>query len=147
MLSIDQIAAAQDLPTETVAVPEWGGEVKLRTLTATERDAWEAALFSRRDEETGDFDFTNLKSELVARVLSDDSGCPLFADPAGGIQLLAKKSGAVVSRLYEAAQRMNGLTKKDVEELAKNSAAAPSGSSSTTSLGDSAALSPTSSAV
>lgn len=145
MLSIDQISAALDLPTETVSVPEWGGDVKLRTLTASERDAWEAAMLSRRDEETGDLDCTNLKAELVARTLSDDSGAPLFADPAAGIQLLAKKSGAIVSRLFETAQRMNGLTKSDVEELAKNSAAAPSGSSSSTSPGDSAAPSPTSS--
>ena len=146
MLTIDQISAAADLPVETIPVPEWGGNVIIRTLMASERDAWEAAMLTRRDEATGDLDCTNLKAELVARTLSDASGSPLFADPLKGIELLAKKSGAVVSRLFEVAQRLNGLTKKDVEELAKNSAAAPSGSSSSTSPGDSVAPSPTSSA-
>jgi hypothetical protein len=146
MLSIEQIQAASDLPVETVNVPEWGGDVIVRTLTASERDAWEDTMLKRRDEETGDLDCTNLKAELVSRTLTDASGAPLFSDPLDGIQLLAKKSGAVVSRLFEVAQRLNGLTKKDVEELAKNSAAAPSGSSSSTSPGVSAAPSPTSSA-
>ena len=38
------ILAAEDLKTETVAVPEWGGEVRVRTLTGTERDAFESGL-------------------------------------------------------------------------------------------------------
>jgi hypothetical protein len=139
MLSIDQIVAAADLATETVPVPEWGGDVCLRTFTAAERDAWEAAMLKRSPDGAMMMDTTNLKADLVARTLVNDEGSPMFADPLAGIVVLAAKSGAVVSRLFEVAQRLNGLSKKDVEELEKNSVAAPSGSSSSTSPGDSAA--------
>jgi hypothetical protein len=33
ILSIDQILSADDIPSEVVAVPEWGGEVKVRGLS------------------------------------------------------------------------------------------------------------------
>jgi hypothetical protein len=48
-----QILAADDLPREAVAVPEWGGvTVWVRTLTGTERDRFEtqgARLFADGD--------------------------------------------------------------------------------------------------
>ena len=33
ILSVEQILAADDIPSETVSVPEWGGEVKVRGLS------------------------------------------------------------------------------------------------------------------
>ena len=38
-LSIDQILAANDLPTEVVEVPEWGGRVKVQGLSRASYDA------------------------------------------------------------------------------------------------------------
>ena len=40
ILSKDAILAADDLPRETVHVPEWGGDVYVRTMSGTDRDAF-----------------------------------------------------------------------------------------------------------
>ncbi len=45
LLTKDDILGADDLATEDVEVPEWGGCVRVRALTGTERDAFEAAMF------------------------------------------------------------------------------------------------------
>ena len=44
ILSKEAILAADDLPREKVNVPEWGGEVLVRTMSGTDRDAFEASL-------------------------------------------------------------------------------------------------------
>ena len=38
------ILAAQDLQTEDVEVPEWGGAVRVRSFTGRERDAFQASM-------------------------------------------------------------------------------------------------------
>ena len=43
LLSRDDILNAGDLTIETIAVPEWGSEVKVKTLPGAEKDKWETA--------------------------------------------------------------------------------------------------------
>ena len=47
-LTRDAILQATDLTFEDVAVPEWGGVVRVRGLTGTERDAFEASVVGRQ---------------------------------------------------------------------------------------------------
>ncbi len=49
-LNRDQALAAQkrELKRETVPVPEWGGDVIVRELSAKERDEYEASTVKRR---------------------------------------------------------------------------------------------------
>ncbi len=47
MLTREQILQSDDLPRETVQVPEWGGEVQVRTMTGTDRDAFVASLIGK----------------------------------------------------------------------------------------------------
>ncbi len=47
LLPRDLIDGADDLPVEDVEVPEWGGAVRLRTLTGSERDGFEASVVSQ----------------------------------------------------------------------------------------------------
>ena len=53
LLTKDEILRADDLRLERVEVPEWGGEVVLRTMTGTERDAFEAELVEGREQGGG----------------------------------------------------------------------------------------------
>ena len=46
-LSRDDILKAEDLTTEEVDVPEWGGTVLVRGLTGRERDEFEASVMVR----------------------------------------------------------------------------------------------------
>jgi hypothetical protein len=116
-LSKTQILAATDLKTEPVQVPEWGGSVIVRTMTAAERDTFEGGLV-KGDGKNKKTDFTNFRAKLVALTVVDEAGERLFADEEAA--QLGKKSAAAMQRVFEVAQRLNGLTQADVDELAKN---------------------------
>ena len=127
MLSRDQILNATDLKTIDVPVPEWGGSVTVRTISGAERDAWEASIVG----ENRKLDTVNLRARFCALVIVDDQGQRIFNDLDA--QLLGRKSAKALSRVFEAGQKLNGIRDEDVEELAKNSGAAPSGASTSSS--------------
>lgn len=126
LLSKADILQAQDITTETVDVPEWGGQVLVRALDGTERDALEASMIQGKGK-NAQVNLTNLRAKLVARSLVDEQGKRLFGD--GDIPALAHKSAMALNRVYEVAQRMSGITQEDVDDLTKNSSPAQSADS------------------
>ncbi len=125
----ETILGAADLAREKVACPEWGADVHVRTLSGTERDAFEVQAYERLDalEAAGKKDpyvnARNLRARFVAWCLCDADGAPVYgAQPTeADIASLGTKSGRVLDRLYAVAQRLNGLGQKDAEELAGKS--------------------------
>lgn len=126
----DQILGRQDLPVEVIAVPEWGMDVRVRALTGTERDAYEASTLKAKPGKDGATElepsFENMRANLVARCVVDEEGHRVFSD--ADVPAVGGKSGAVLSRLFEACQRMNGLRPQDFEESLGNSEGAPAAS-------------------
>ena len=120
------ILAANDLKTEDVDVPEWGGAVRVRSFTGRERDAFEAAMV-RGDGKERKVDLTNMRARLVGLTVIDEAGQRLFTDEE--VDLLGAKSGAALDRVFAVAQKLNGLSGADVEELTKNSSGGPSAAS------------------
>lgn len=116
-LSKAQILGATDLKSEDVSVPEWGGTIKIRTMTAKERDSFEAGLV-RGDGKARKTDFTNFRAKLVALTAVDEGGNRLFTDAEA--DQLGEKAAAPMQRAFEVAQRLNGLSQADVDELTKN---------------------------
>lgn len=114
MLSKDQILAADDIPTKLVSVPEWGGDVRMRGLTGTERDQYEASLFQQRGEKRV-LRTENARARLVALCLIGDDGERMFSDAE--MKELGRKSGKVLDRLFDEARKLSGLGNDDVEEL------------------------------
>lgn len=110
------IEAAEDLPTKDVPVPEWGGTVRLRGLTGTQRDAFEASIVEMRGQ-TPKYKFENMRARLVALCLVDEDGKQLFPDVAA-VKALGGKSAKPIVRLFEEAQKLSGLSDEDMEELA-----------------------------
>lgn len=117
ILNREQILAAPDLVTEIVPVPEWGGEVVVRSLTAAERDQYEKEFISQHGTRIK-FDLVNPRARLVALSVVDEDGKRLFTDR--DVAELAKKSAAPVDRIYAVAQKLSGISDGDVEELEKN---------------------------
>ena len=101
ILSKDAILAADDLPRETVIIPEWGGEVLVRTMSGTDRDAFEASLLEK------DGRMENVRARLVALTLCDSQGDRLFDDSE--IAALGRKSARALDRVFSVAQRLNGI--------------------------------------
>lgn len=112
-LNRESILAAGDLKREAVDVPEWGGTVLISMMTGAGRDAWEQSLI--RD---GKADTSNIRAKLVAACAVDETGNLLFS-PAD-VAALGAKSGTALERCATAAQRLNGLSDRDVEAAKGN---------------------------
>ena len=126
ILNKDQILAADDLKSQQVATPEWGGEVIVKTLTGEERDSLEAAIVSSNGKSVVQ-NRENIRAKLLVRSLVDEHGQRLFTDTE--VSALGRKSGKVLDRLFDIATDLSKVTPSDVEELAKNSETGPSAGS------------------
>ncbi len=109
-LTRDAILGAQDLPVLTVSIPEWGGEVFIRTMTGGERDQFEAGW---KRNPTDD-----IRARLAVATLCDEDGRLLFS--AADVPALSAKSSTALDRIFAASTAHSGLTDKDVEDLRKN---------------------------
>lgn len=128
------ILAATDLGHEDVAVPEWGGTVRVRVMSGHERDAWEASFITQAlDRGRGGLagSMQNVRARLVAQTAVDADNARLFTD--SDVEALGAKSAAALDRVFAVAQRLNGLNEKDIEELGKVFAAMAGGASSSSS--------------
>lgn len=117
LLTKEQIWAADDLTWEDVSVPEWGGDVRVKTLTGAERDQYEAEsvkMEGNRRKMTG-----NLRARLVALTAINEDGTPMFT--RGDVMKLGQKSAAALERVFEVAAKLNGMTEEDMDDLAGNS--------------------------
>jgi hypothetical protein len=121
-----KILAADDRPREPIKVPEWGVDAFVATMSGTDRDAFDADMFNRKDAKERAINF---RARLVARCLVDEDGERVFAE--ADIEALGKRSAAALDRVYEVAAKLNRLTETEAAEAEKNSAADRSGSSST----------------
>lgn len=129
-LSKQDIIKVKDSVVERVEVPEWNGEVYLRSITASERGQIEAAAASFRESKGKDASFARTFTvKIVAMSLCDESGARLFNDDE--VSQLGQKNARVIARLAERAQHLSGFSKEDLDELEKNSSGAqPEGSPS-----------------
>lgn len=118
LLTKEQILGAQDIQTETVEVPEWGGAVIVRGMSGRERDSFEASMIKGKGK-SASVNLENLRAKLVSKCVVDEAGKRLFSDD--DIPALAAKSASALNHVYEAAQRLSGVTEEDVDELTKNS--------------------------
>lgn len=100
------------LRTEDVPVPEWGGDVRIRELTAGD-----AAEFGNKVTKGED------KEAMIVWIIGsavDEEGNPLFEDTPDTRAALAKKGASAIMRLGNAVLKLNGLLKEEVKEQEKN---------------------------
>jgi hypothetical protein len=142
LLSKSDIFAADDRKYEDVEVPEWHGTVRLRGLTGAERDRYEASMQKQIGGKQVQ-DLRNFRARLVQLAAINEDGSPLF--DLNEVASLANRSSAALSRLFDAACRLSGITDDDVKDLEGNSEPAQSGPSTSVSHSPSVpALSPNS---
>lgn len=107
------ILAANDKKMVEIEVSEWGGTVKVRVMSGTERDRFEAEFVG------GNKSVDMVRAKLVAKCLCDEEGNRLFTEQE--IPALGEKSASVLDKLFTACMKLNRFTKDDVEDLAGNS--------------------------
>jgi hypothetical protein len=130
VLSKDQILNAPDIVYETIDVPEWGGKVKIKSLTGDERDGWEQSIIDMRGNVAA-AKLAGAQARLVALTVVDDDGKCLF--DKGDVKRLGEKSALSLARVFEASKRLSRLTDEDVNTVLGNSDSVQSESSTTDS--------------
>ena len=113
MLTRDDILKAEDRAVEVVEVPEWGGSVRVATMSGAARDRFEASLLVN-----GKADVSNAHAKLVAASVVDDDNQPLFS--ATDVEALGQKSAAALNRIVAVARRLNRLGEQELEDARGN---------------------------
>lgn len=126
LLGREAILKADDLPTEDISVPEWGGTVRVRGLSGKGRDEyWASMTVQRGNRQT--LDVANATAKLVARCVVGEDGEPLFTQ--NDVHALGERSGAALNRVFEVASRLSGISDEDMDEAGKSSQSTQNGGS------------------
>jgi hypothetical protein len=136
LLSKEQIFAADDRKWEDVPVPEWGGEVRILGLDGTGRDAYESSIQKVVNGKVVRDD-RNFRARLVALCAVYEDGRLMFDQ--NEVAALARRSSAALSRLFDKACELSGITEDDQAALTENFDDAPAGPSTSVSPPTSAA--------
>lgn len=112
MLTREQIFAANDVETVTVEVPEWGGSVKVKSLTGSERSRIDQFLSVHLTEDGKVNDLLGFRILLIQLATVDDEGKPLFNGKDA--EAIGKKSATVLDKLFVAASKLNKLLAAEV---------------------------------
>lgn len=115
LLTREQILDADDLEYRDIEVPEWGGTVRISTMTGRARDRYEASLFQEKSQ---DASYDNLRARFLSYCLVDEEGNLLFS--VGDLEELGRKSSAALGRVFDAASDLNATSQEGMEEVAKN---------------------------
>ena len=101
-------------PINRVELPDIGDHAFVRTLSGTERDAFESSLLAGKNKT-----LDNFRAKLLVRCLCDEGGERIFGDE--DMAALGNTRADVLDQLFTAARRLNGIGNDDVKELTKNS--------------------------
>jgi hypothetical protein len=105
---------AGDLPKEAIALPRDAGHVWIRSMRADERSELET-MHAQLDVATRPWEF---RFALLLRTVCDDTGAPMLAaDDEDALKALAADT---VETMFEAACRLNGFSKAEIDEQEKN---------------------------
>lgn len=133
----DQVFDAEDVKYDDVPVPEWGGKIRLRSLSGKERDKFEDSCVKKKmkkgREETHSVT-KEVKSKLVVMSAIHKNGKQFFVQ--GQEARLNEKNAAVLDRLWEACCKLSGFSDEQLEELMGNSESAPKEDSTITKQGN-----------
>jgi hypothetical protein len=118
-LTAEQVLAASDIDTEAIDVPEWGGKVYIRGLTAAQRDRYDREIVQiDKNGNTSIGRLENLRALLVVRCLVAEDGTRLFEDRQA--RELGEKSSVVIGRLWEVAAKLSGMSVTEEEAVAES---------------------------
>lgn len=122
-LTREAIAEVDDVEYDTVPCPEWGGEVRLKSIKGRQRDEYEQSLVVERGG-SRQMNLRNARAKLIVLCAVDERGDPLFLPD--DLAMLGRKNAKPIDRLFDACRKLAGLSDDDVEKLTENFGAAQS---------------------
>jgi hypothetical protein len=125
MLSREQFLSRKPRTVEKVELPELNDHVFVRSLSASERDAWEDANLVRergkgkhRNEIAFDVRVQNSKAHLVCISMCDEAGYRILQDT--DVDAIAEQSSSIVNRIADVCMRISAISQADLEDNVKN---------------------------
>jgi hypothetical protein len=113
MLTKDDVLKSDDLKREIVKVPEWGGDILIKTISGTDKDKYEMSIIDAKGNMK-----PNIRAKLLIASCINEDGSLMFTER--DIVHLGQKSAIALDRVFAAAQKLNAVNEADVEALAKN---------------------------
>jgi len=114
ILNKESIINAKDLQTVEVEVPEWGGSVLVRALSAGDRDEFTQWVTDKE----GKINSRDFMTKLVSISLVDEEGNRLFS--AEELIELNKKSSKAIDKLFKVVQTNSGMNDTSMDEAKDN---------------------------
>ena len=88
------------------------------------KDQYEASIIQQNGDNRK-VNLLNARAKLIVLCAVDGTGRPLFTTE--DVKALGAKNAKVISRLFDAARKLAGMTEEDVEKLSENFGADPNG--------------------
>ena len=124
-LNAQEIEQAQDIPFEDVDVPEWGGWERVLGLNGEAAQDYVNKLVTIGENgQVKNINSATMMIDLLSLSLADDQNNLQFNSEKGK-QILRRKSAAVLTRLFEVAQRLSGIGPQAEASALKNSEGMP----------------------
>lgn len=113
-LTLDQIAKAKDLETMDLEMPEWGGTIKLQSISAAKRLELAALVSENKEKQASSITMIAkfaIKNSLVEpKIESDDQ-----------VDMLLSKSASAIEKIVEAFNKLAGMSDEAILEARGNS--------------------------
>jgi len=125
----DEIINTDDRKYIKVVVPEWGNrEIWLCSPESKDRDNFEASLLVERKKRKAngktktvkEVTHENMRAKLVVMCVCEGEGNPTKVFKPEDAAIIGVKNAAAIDRLFDAAQKLAGISDDDLEELAGN---------------------------
>ncbi len=117
-LSKEQILSSDDVIIESVHVPEWKGDVRVRGIKARELDDFQKKIIATNGKDVS-ANASNIRARLCALAIVDEDGKMIFTE--ADIKALGEKSAVAIDRVFTVARDLGGMKPEEIEEMAKNS--------------------------
>ena len=112
--SANAILTKDDFRYEVINVPEWGGDLRLKSLSGMERS--QIIRMTQKQKDTADGVFE--KCIIFAAV--DNDGRKIFEDNEATLKVLQTKDAGVTQKIGQKVLEISGLTKDALENAEKN---------------------------
>lgn len=122
----DKILTAQDIPSETMHVKEWGVDLLIKGMTAGERIT---LMQNAYDQATQQVNMAAVYPDVVVACVHDpETGEALFT--TSDKDALMSKSSAAIESIAAVGLRLSGIGNDEQDEAGKGSLSTPSDDSS-----------------
>lgn len=114
-LDLDGIIGINDEIIEELYVSQWKAKVRVKGMTAEQRDHYETHMFKlKTNSSTGRLeDLSGIRARVVAACLCDKDGKLLFSDKDDTWKVLNQKSAAAIADIFEVCMTLSGLGAED----------------------------------